>query len=456
MLKDRYLSNDPFAWQIYEVMQSKPIISPHGHIDVKVLLENKAFTNPVELLITPDHYITRLLYSQGISYEALGLDGSEKDPKQVWQLFADNYHLFQVTPSRIWLQEILYTLFGVNEVINSSNAGQIYEVIDAKLKTKEFLPQSLFNRFNIEVLATTDSTSADLSDHKKLQAAGLSGRVIPTFRPDDISDPSRSDWKDALSNLSKRSGIETSTFANLLAALRKARSYFIEHGATATDHGVYSAQTLKLDKNEAQELFQKLLAGDLSKENVEKFRAAILFEHGVMSAEDGLVMQLHPGSLRNYDKQIFDKYGPDKGFDIPVSLTFTKELQPLLNEVGREKKFKMVLYTLDESTYTRELAPLAGVYPSIRLGPPWWFLDSFNGTNRWRDAVTDTAGFYNTVGFIDDTRAFCSVPVRHDLARRMDALYLAKKVSEGLLTQSEALSLAPQLAYQLSKDFFNL
>ena len=456
MLKDRYLSNDPFAWQIYEIMQAKPIISPHGHIDVKVLLENKAFTNPVELLITPDHYITRLLYSQGISYESLGLDGSKKDPKQIWQLFADNYHLFQATPSRIWLQEILYTLFGVNEVINSSNASAIYEVIDAKLKTKEFLPQSLFNRFNIEVLATTDSTSADLSDHKKLQAAGLTGRVIPTFRPDDISDPARSDWKDALNNLSKQSGIETSSFANLLAALRKQRSYFIEHGATATDHGVFSARTLKLDKNEAQGLFEKLLAGDLSQDNVEKFRAAILFEHGVMSAEDGLVMQLHPGSLRNYDKKIFEKFGADKGFDIPVSLTFTKELQPLLNEVGSSKKFKMVLYTLDESTYTRELAPLAGVYPSIRLGPPWWFLDSFNGTNRWRDAVTDTAGFYNTVGFIDDTRAFCSVPVRHDLARRADAAYLAKKVNEGLLTQGEALSLAPQLAYQLSKDFFNL
>jgi glucuronate isomerase len=456
MLKDRYLSNDPFAWQIYEIMQAKPIISPHGHIDVKVLLENKAFTNPVELLITPDHYITRLLYSQGISYESLGLDGSKKDPKQIWQLFADNYHLFQATPSRIWLQEILYTLFGVNEVINSSNAAAIYEVIDAKLKTKEFLPQSLFNRFNIEVLATTDSTSADLSDHKKLQAAGLTGRVIPTFRPDDISDPARSDWKDALNNLSKQSGIETSSFANLLAALRKQRSYFIEHGATATDHGVFSARTLKLDKNEAQGLFEKLLAGDLSQDNVEKFRAAILFEHGVMSAEDGLVMQLHPGSLRNYDKKIFEKFGADKGFDIPVSLTFTKELQPLLNEVGSSKKFKMVLYTLDESTYTRELAPLAGVYPSIRLGPPWWFLDSFNGTNRWRDAVTDTAGFYNTVGFIDDTRAFCSVPVRHDLARRADAAYLAKKVNEGLLTQGEALSLAPQLAYQLSKDFFNL
>ena len=456
MLKDRYLSNDPFAWNLYEIMQAKPIISPHGHIDVKVLLENKAFTNPVELLITPDHYITRLLYSQGISYEALGLDGSKKDPKQIWQLFADNYHLFQVTPSRIWMQEILYTLFGINEIISSSNALSIYEVIDAKLKTKEFLPQSLFNRFNIEVLATTDSTSTDLSDHKKLAAVGLNGRVIPTFRPDDISDPARSDWKQSLSNLSKQSGIEVSSFANLLAALRKQRDYFIDHGATATDHGVFSAQTLKLDKNEAQALFEKLLAGDLSKENVEKFRAGILFEHGVMSEQDGLVMQLHPGSLRNYDKKIFDKYGADRGFDIPVSLTFTKELQPLLNEVGSSKKFKMVLYTLDESTYTRELAPLAGVYPSIRLGPPWWFLDSFNGTNRWRDAVTDTAGFYNTVGFIDDTRAFCSVPVRHDLARRQDAVYLAKKVSEGLLTQSEALSLAPQLAYQLSKDFFNL
>lgn len=456
MLKDRYLSNDPLAWQIYEIMQSKPIISPHGHIDVKVLAENKPFTNPVELLITPDHYITRLLYSQGISYEALGLDGSKQDPKQIWRLFADNYYLFQATPSRIWLQEILFSLFEIDQVINSSNADAIYDEIDAKLKTNEFLPQNLFNRFNIEVLATTDSTCTDLSNHKKLQSMGLSGRVIPTFRPDDISDPKRSDWKDTLNKLSKQSGIEIATFANLLSALKRQRAYFIEHGATATDHGVFSAQTLKLEKKEAEELFQKLLDGDLSQENVEKFRAAILFEHGVMSAEDGLVMQLHPGSLRNYDVKIFEKFGADKGFDIPVSLTFTRELQPLLNEVGSSKKFKMVLYTLDESTYTRELAPLAGVYPSVRLGPPWWFLDSFNGINRWRDAVTDTAGFYNTVGFIDDTRAFCSVPVRHDLARRADAAYLAKKVSEGFLTQSEALSLAPQLAYQLSKDFFNL
>ncbi len=464
MLSDRYLTDDqnalPLARDLYEVMKEFPILSPHGHIDPKLILENKAFANPVELLVTPDHYITRMLFSQGVSYESLGIpkrdgSGGAVDPESVWRILADKWHLFRGTPSRIWVQEILYTLFGIDEILTPANASALYEVIDSKLKAKEFLPQALFNKFKIEVLATTDATADDLSAHKAIADLGLTGRVIPTFRPDDVSDPLRADFKSAITKLGKAAGIEINSFAALQQGLRKQRELFKSLGATATDHGVFSAQTLMATDSEKEALFKQVMQeADLA--TVEKYRAVMLMEHALMSADDGLVMQLHPGSLRNYDEKIFDTYGADRGFDIPVSLTFTKELQPLLNEVGSSKNFKMVLYTLDESTYSRELAPIAGAYPSVRLGPPWWFLDSLNGMQRWRDAVTETAGYYNTVGFIDDTRAFCSVPVRHDVARRFDAGYLAKEVSRHRISKSEALELAANVAYNLSKDFFNL
>ena len=465
MLSDRYLTDDagalPLARELYEVMKQYPILSPHGHIDPKVILENKAFANPVELLITPDHYITRMLYSQGLSYESLGIpkkdgSGGSVDPKVVWRLVAEHWHLFRATPSRIWVQEILHTLFGIDEVLSKDNADKLYEVIDSKLKTKEFLPQALFNQFKIEVLATTDATADDLKTHKAISGLGLNGRVIPTFRPDDVSDPLRADFSTAIDKLGAVSGVVITSFASLLEALRVQRTLFKSMGATATDHGVFSAQTLVATDSEKEALFKQVMQGGADISVVEKYRAVMLMEHARMSADDGLVMQLHPGSLRNYDKKIFDTYGADRGFDIPVALTFTKELQPLLNEVGSSKNFKMVLYTLDEATYSRELAPIAGAYPSVRLGPPWWFLDSLNGMARWRDAVTETAGYYNTVGFIDDTRAFCSVPVRHDVARRFDAGYLAKEVMRHRISKAEAHELAADVAYKLSKDFFNL
>ncbi len=452
---NRYLGESehlPLARVIYAEMRKYPIISPHGHVDAEMLLSNKNFTDPVSLLMAPDHYILRMLHSQGITYESLAANSPEAN----WSVLAENWKLFRSTPSRIWFQEILATLFDVSEILAPENASKIYNQINAKLQSPEFAPQALFKTFNIELLATTDATDAPLDSHIELSKIDLGGRVIPTFRPDGVSDPERPDWKSNLTALGKRYGIEITSFANLLTALRKARAHFKDNGATATDHGVFTPRTLKLSSSEVEALFAKAVAGTATSVEIDDFRAAILFEHALMAADDGLVMQIHPGSLRNYDAEIFTKFGPDKGFDIPVATTYTKELQPLLNAVGKHPNFRAVLFTLDESAYSRELAPLAGAYPSLRLGPPWWFHDSLNGLERWREAVTETAGYYNTVGFIDDTRAFASIPVRHDVARRFDAGYLAREVSRHRITENEAMELAGDLAYNLSKEFFNL
>lgn len=452
---DRYLGESehlPLARAIYGEMCKYPIISPHGHVDAAMILANKNFTDPVALLMAPDHYILRMLHSQGVKYEKLAENSSEEN----WKLLAENWKLFRSTPSRAWFQEILATLFDVSEILAPENAAKIYNQINTKLQSPEFKPQVLFKKFNIELLATTDATSDSLDAHIELSKIDLGGRVIPTFRPDGVSDPERADWKSNLVDLGKRYGIEITSFVNLLAALRSARDHFKDSGATATDHGVFSARTLKIESSEIETLFAKALAGSATKVELDDFRAAILFEHALMAADDGLVMQIHPGSLRNYDADVFKEFGADKGFDIPVATTYTRELQPLLNAVGKHPNFKAVIFTLDESTYSRELAPLAGAYPSLRLGPPWWFHDSLNGLERWREAVTETAGYYNTVGFIDDTRAFASIPVRHDVARRFDSGYLAREVSRHRITENEAMELAGDLAYNLSKDFFNL
>ena len=442
----------PLARSIYAEMRKYPIISPHGHVDAAMILANKNFTDPVSLLLSPDHYILRMLHSQGVKYESLAANS----PEDNWKVLAANWKLFRSTPSRIWFQEILATLFDVSEILAPDNAMKIYNQINEKLAGPEFKPQQLFKRFNIELLATTDATDDSLDAHIKLSQIDLGGRVIPTFRPDGVSDPERPDWKTNLAALGARYGIEITTYANLLAALRKARAHFKDNGATATDHGVLSARTLKLSSSETEVLFTKAFSGTATQSEISDFRAAMLFEHALMAADDGLVMQIHPGSLRNYDAQIYADFGADKGFDIPIATTYTRELQPMLNAVGKHPNFKAVLFTLDESAYSRELAPLAGAYPGLRLGPPWWFHDSLNGLERWRDAITETAGYYNTVGFIDDTRAFASIPVRHDVARRFDAGYLAREVSRHRITENEAMELAGDLAYNLSKEFFNL
>lgn len=452
---DRYLGeseNLPIARAIYAEMRKYPIISPHGHVDASMILANKNFTDPVALLMAPDHYILRMLHSQGIKYEVLAANSAEEN----WKILAENWKLFRSTPSRIWFQEILATLFDVSEILAPENVAKIYSQINTKLQSPEFKPQALFKKFNIELLATTDATSDSLDSHIELSKLDLGGRIIPTFRPDGVSDPDRADWRNNLEALGKRYEIEIKTFADLLAALQKARAHFKDNGATATDHGVLSARTLKLESKNAEELFKKVLLGSATNTEVDDFRAVMLFEHALMAADDGLVMQIHPGSMRNYDADIFANFGPDKGFDIPVATTYTRELQPLLNAVGKHPNFKAVIFTLDESTYSRELAPLAGAYPSLRLGPPWWFHDSLNGLERWRDAITETAGYYNTVGFIDDTRAFASIPVRHDVARRFDSGYLAREVGRHRITENEAMELAGDLAYNLSKDFFSL
>lgn len=452
----------PLAREIYQKMRAFPIISPHGHVDPALLAENKPFPDPVALLITPDHYITRMLASLGISYEQLDIptspDGIQKGvpPEQVWQILAEHWFAFAGTPSRIWFEEILGEIFDIQRPFNKVTAMAIYGEISEQLNDKDFLPQTLFEKFHIELLATTDGTSDSLEHHYALQKSSLKSRVIPTFRPDDVSDPERKDWQRSLEKLERCTGIGISTFSSFREAVRAARDRFIAHGAKATDHGVPSALTVELDEREKESLFAQLRAGDMTALNAETFRAVMLMEHAQMSADDGLVMQLHPGSSRNHSQKIYDNYGPDRGFDIPVRTEFTNALKPLLNRFGFSKEFRLALFTLDESTYARELAPIAGAYPSVKLGPPWWFHDSLNGMRRWRDATIESAGYLNTLGFIDDTRAFLSIPVRHDVARRFEAGYLANLVLAHRVSEEDAFRIAEQIAYRLSKEFFRL
>ncbi len=456
MFKDRFLGTDtnqlPLARELYEIMRSYPILSPHGHVDAQMLNENQPFINPVELLIKPDHYITRMLMSQGVTFDEI----HSGDPRTAWKVFTSHWQAFRSTPSRIWMLETFNSLFEISDNNLAERPDYLYDQIQERLADSDFLPQSLFAKFGIEVLATTNATSDSLSDHLALASLDLGGRVIPTFRPDDVSDPEHPAWRSSLLALENSSGQECGSFESLMKALRIRRDYFVSRGATATDHGVLSARTINATQDSKESLFARLLAGESTPEDASTFRAIMLFEHARMASEDGLVMQLHPGSLRNYDASVFRDFGADKGFDIPLETHYVKELAPLLEVFGFNPNFRMVLFTLDESAYSRELAPLAGAYPSLRLGPPWWFHDSLNGMERWRESVTETAGFYNTVGFIDDTRAFCSIPVRHDVARRFDAGYLSREVARHRISKTDAVELAADIAYNLSKDFFRL
>ena len=447
------------ARRLYAGVRDLPIISPHGHTDPRWYAENQAFPNPAELFVTPDHYVFRMLYSQGVPLEDLGVpraDGGpvERDPRRIWRRFAEHYRLFAGTPTRMWLDHSFETLFGLTERLSPGNADKFYDVIADALQRPDYRPRALFERFNIEVIATTESALDDLRWHQKIRDSGWGGRVVTTYRPDSVVDPEFPGFRDNIEQLGALTGENTATWSGYLAAHRKRRAFFKTYGATASDHGHPSAATADLPADEARALFSRVLARDPSSRDAELFRAQMLTEMAAMSLDDGLVMQIHPGSWRNHNPQIHRQFGRDKGADIPTATDYVRALKPLLDRFGNERSLTVVLFTLDETAYSRELAPLAGVYPALRLGPPWWFFDSVAGMRRFRDLTTETAGFANTVGFNDDTRAFPSIPGRHDVARRVDCAVLAELVATHQLSEDEAHEWVQALAYSLAKSAY--
>ena len=465
---DRLFPADPtqraIARELYGHAKDLPIISPHGHVDPGILAEDRPFPDPARLIVVPDHYVTRMLLSQGIPPAQLGvpsLDGTpvETDGRTIWRRLAEHWYLFRGTPSRAWTEGVLSEIFGITTPLGPGSADEIYDAISERLATPEFRPRALFTRFNLEVMATTESPIDDLAQHAKLAAdgwGGPGGRVITTFRPDNMVDFEWPGWRERISTLSTMTGVDTATYAGFVTALRARRESFIAAGATSSDHGHPTARTLVLSPAEAEALYAKGLAGTADAADAEAFRANMLVEFARMSIEDGLVMQLHPGSIRNHNRALYARHGRDVGGDIPGPTNYVEALRPLLDAYGDDPRLRIVLFTLDETAFSRELAPLAGGYPTLYLGAPWWFLDSPDGLSRFRDAVTETAGFYNTAGFIDDTRAFCSIPIRHDVARRADAAYLSRLVAEERLPIDEAVETIIDLTYNLPKRVFRL
>ena len=450
------------ARALYQEIRNLPIVSPHGHTDPAWFANNTPFGNPTALLLQPDHYVFRMLYSQGIALESIGIASKnpsiavEQDSRKAWQIFADNFHLFRGTPSRMWMDHALTEVLGVSQALNSKTAQDIYDHINEQLKTEAFLPRSLYERFNIDVLATTETAVDTLQHHQRINASNWQGRVITTFRPDSVTDPQHPDFAAHMPLLAEQTSEDINNWSGYLNALRKRRAFFKSTGATATDHSYPTFYTTVLSDDVCQTLLSKALSGDISAGEAEQFRGHMLVEMARMSQEDGLVMQIHCGVFRNHNQSLFDRFGADKGADIPVKAEFVHNLRPLLNEVGNDPNLTIILFTLDEDVYARELAPLAGHYPALKLGPAWWFHDSPEGMMRYRRMITETAGFYNTVGFNDDTRAFLSIPARHDVARRVDCNFLASLVCEHRITEEEAFDLAHELTTGLAKKAYRL
>lgn len=449
------------ALALYEQIKDLPILSPHGHVDPRLFADPQAtFGSPADLLIIPDHYVFRMLHSQGVRLEDLGIapagGAAESDHRRIWQRFAEYFHLFRGTPSGLWLAYEFKIVLGIDERLEPGNASRLYDAVAERLASQEFRPRRVFERFNIEALATTDAASDPLSAHRALRESGWGGRVIPTFRPDVLFALDTPQWTAEVDALAQACGFAVTDYAAFLGALQNRRAFFRSLGATASDHGITEPRLEPLTGEEAADIFTRALGGPVSAMEASRFAGHMLVEMARLSCEDGLVMQVHPGSYRNHSPDIFARYGRDKGYDIPVQTEYTRNLRPLLACYGADPRLTLVLFTLDETSYTRELAPLAGVYPALRLGPPWWFHDSWNGMRRYFDQVMETAGVYNTAGFNDDTRAFLSIPARHDLWRRAAANWLGGLLARGLLAADEAADLAQELAYRLPKKVYRL
>ncbi len=462
---DRLFPAEPatrdLARRLYATVKDLPIVSPHGHTDPQWYADNEPFGDASALFITPDHYVFRMLYSQGIPLEDLGIprvDGGpiETDARTIWRTFAGLYHVFRGTPTRTWLDHAFHDVFGIRERLTPESADRLFDRINDCLAQPEFRPRALFERFNIEVIATTESPLDPLVHHAKLRASGWKGRVVTAYRPDPVVDPEFDGFRANVAKLGDITGENTATWNGYLAAHRVRRAFFISMGATSTDHGHPTARTCDLTPADCQRLLDRALAGTASPDEAEQFRGQMLTEMARMSIDDGLVLQIHPGSWRNHNPQVLARFGRDKGADIPMRTDYVRALKPLLDRFGNARNLTVILFTLDETVYARELAPLAGHYPILKLGPPWWFHDSPEGMQRFREQATETAGFYNTVGFNDDTRAFLSIPARHDVARRIDCRFLATLVVEHKIGEDEAFDLAPELAYGLAKRAYRL
>jgi glucuronate isomerase len=462
---DRLLPVEPsvraLARELYASVKDLPIISPHGHTDPRWFAGNETFGNATDLLLVPDHYVFRMLYSQGVAMEDLGVRNKAVDPRAAWRLFAQAYGLFRGTPSRMWLDWVFAEAFGMGVQLCAETSDLYFDTITEMLATDSFRPRALFDRYNLEVLATTESPIDTLEHHVAIRAengkaAGWKGRVITAYRPDPVVDPEFEGFRANLDTLTELTGEDCLTWRGYLAAHRTRRAFFKSMGATSTDHGHPTAATANLSAPETEALFNRVVSGNFHASDAELFRAQMLTEMAGMSIDDGLVMQIHPGSFRNHNAAIFERFGRDKGADIPTRTDFVHALKPLLDRYGNERDLSIILFTLDESAYARELAPLAGHYPCLKLGPAWWFHDSPEGMKRFRRMTTETAGFYNTVGFNDDTRAFLSIPARHDVARRIDCGFLAELVMEHRIEDWEAAELAQDLSYNLAKKAYKL
>jgi glucuronate isomerase len=464
--EDRYFDPNPaqkeIALHLYRLVAGLPLVCPHGHVDPRMFADpDYVFGSPTELLLIPDHYIFRMLYSQGISLEKLGIprrdgDEVEQDHRKIWQLFADNFTLFRGTPTGLWLADELHGVFGIEDKLTGESGQDIYDQIAAKLEAPEFRPRRLYEQFNIEVLCTTDAATDPLDHHRAIRESGWPARIVPTFRPDGVVNLDAPGWRENIDALSQVSQIEVSGYPAFIQALENRRAYFKTMGATATDHAVLTPYTEDLSAREAEAIFQRALRGEVSSSDITRFTGHMLMENARMSIEDGLVMQVHPGSYRNHNRLIFENFGLDMGADIPLPTEYTRHLHPLLQKYGNDPRLTLILFTLDETTYSRELAPLAGHYPALKLGPPWWFYDSLQGMIRYRQQVMETAGLYNTVGFNDDTRAYPSIPARHDLARRVDANWIAGLVVRSIVDMADAEDMIHDTAYRLAKKAYRL
>jgi glucuronate isomerase len=463
---DRYFSPDPaqkrIARELYASVAELPLVCPHGHVDARLFAQaDYHFANPAELLIIPDHYVFRMLYSQGVRLEDLGVprqDGApvEGDPRRIWQTFAEHFYLFQGTPTGLWLADELRGVFGVEQKLTGATAAAIYDQLAEQLAAPAFTPRQLYKRFNIDVLCTTDGPADSLEAHQALRASGWPGRLRPTFRPDGVLDLTAPGWSANIQALGQAAGRSIHDYAAFITALEDRRAFFKSQGATATDHGVLTPYTTVLAPGEPEAIFQRALRGQATANDAAQFMGHLLVEMARMSVDDGLVMQLHPGALRSHSPAHLARFGPNTGADIPVGVEFTRNLQALLERFGHDPRLTLILFTLDETAYSRELAPLAGFYPALRLGPPWWFFDSWNGMRRFFEQVMETAGLYNTAGFNDDTRAFASIPARHDLWRRAAADWLAGLVVRRMLDEDDGRAMARALAYDLARKAYRL
>ncbi|MDX2442684.1 MAG: glucuronate isomerase [Bacteroidales bacterium] len=462
-LDENFLLQTKTAEDLFHNFSEKlPIIDYHCHLPVEDIARNRTFTNITEAWLKGDHYKWRAMRANGIPEEyCTGKTSTDLEKFKKW---AETVPYTLRNPLYHWTHLELKRYFGIEELLNSDSAEKVFNETNEKLQEANYSCRGLLKKMNVEVVCTTDDPVDSLEFHKQLKDDNFEIKVLPAFRPDKaMAVENTKSYNEYLNRLSEASDIDISSFSDLLQALRNRHDYFANQGCCVSDHGIESFYAANYSEDEIRNIFGKIRNNnDLTKEEVLKFKSAMLFEFGIMDNEKNWVQQYHYGALRNNNSRMYHLLGPDTGFDSIADGSSALAMSSHLNKLASERKLtKTIIYNLNPAD-NEVVATMIGNFQDgfipgkLQYGSGWWFLDQKDGMEKQINTLSNLGLLSRFVGMLTDSRSFLSFP-RHEYFRRILCNLIGYDVENGMLPHDINLlgELVSNISYYNAKNYFD-